>query len=297
MHLRRGQPLRRIGLMAAFILISSNVHFAFGQDKQGEPGVAEEDQLELPEDETPTSEAETTEEIVETSEEKNESVSQEVEVEPSATNLTAVKTCNCSYLYLKPYRERRSSWGGNFSAGVGQFNPTNYKPDFVVGQSFDSYYGAAESPMVDINFGIQKNFSFGSVTGEFGGSFYSNQGKNNTTLKVTPVRAGLKLSLDTLFSEPYIVPYASGGVYTAIYDESVAAQSVKGNTEISFYYTVGSLFQLDWLDQDSDIDAYEDNGIENTFIYLEAQSYMASSKRVPNFESTLQIAAGLKLEW
>src|SRR5690606_11765861 len=129
------------------------------------------------------------------------------------------KDCNCEYSYLMPYKDRRGNWGFTFAIGASQYTPTYYKPDFVVNETYESYYGNTEAPLVEATLGLKWNNFLGSLTAELGGGYYFNNSKNaddNANLVLIPVRAGLTLALDTVFKEPYLVPYGTVGAYTVI---------------------------------------------------------------------------------
>lgn len=205
-----------------------------------------------------------------------------------------------SISYLKPYRERRSSWGTFVAVGYSAYSPDDYNPSFVI-DSFSGYYGNAETPLIELTVTPKKNFSFGSLGLDIGVGYYVNSAPDSSQLSVIPVRLGLLLSLDTLFSEPYVVPYATIGGYTMLYRESFASQAVSGNTLVGVYYSAGLKLQLDWIDQDGDNASYDENGMENTFLFLEAKSYMTSSSSEPDLgspaEDPFSLGAGFVLEF
>lgn len=202
--------------------------------------------------------------------------------------------------YLLPYRKRRLPWGSLVNIGWSGYNPSNYNPDFVL-DSFDDYYGRAETPLIEFTVSAKKNFSLLSVTLDFGGGYYSNNGADNSTLTLIPLRAGVGLALDTLFDEPYVVPYGSVGAYSVLYRESISTQAVNGNTQVGLYYTGGLRFQLDWVDTDGDYASYDESGMENTFLYIEARSFLVPGDNLPDLGSSdsepLNIGAGFSMEF
>ncbi len=224
----------------------------------------------------------------------------DVEVEKSVyMNELTKKDCNCGATYMMPYRERRTNFGFTLALGYSQYTPTNYKPDFVVNETYDSYYGYTETPLVDVTFGLKWNNPLGSLAVELGGGYYFNNSKNeddNANLRVMPVRAGATLAFDTIFAEPYIVPYGTIGAYSTFYQENLASQVVKGNTPISMYYAGGALFQLNSLDEDAAIASFDNTGLENTFVYAEVRGFVASTD-IPNFGTDPQFGAGIKFEY
>jgi hypothetical protein len=204
--------------------------------------------------------------------------------------------------YLMPYRKRRESWGSLITFGWSQYTPIEYEPDFVdsVVNDFDSYYGNAESPLIDFTVSVKKNYSWISFLLDIGAGYYKNEGKDDSLLTLIPARIGFGVNLDTLFDEPYIVPYATVGAYTVFYREATEAQAVNGNTLIAPYYNFGVRFQLDWIDRDGDYSSYDEQGMENTFLFVEARSFMASSS-LPDLASTsdspFELGAGISVEF
>lgn len=222
----------------------------------------------------------------------------EVEKSPFEAELTK-KDCDCEYNYMMPYKKRRGTFGFTMALGYSQYTPTYYKPDFVVNETYETYYGYTETPMLEMTMGIKWNNALGSIAFDFGAGYYFNNSRNeddNANLRIVPVRAGGTLALDTLMDEPYVVPYATVGAYTAFYNENVFSQSVQGNTPIGLYWAAGALFQLNWLDESSAIASYSDTGLENTYVYAEARSFMSSTD-IPNLGTDPEFGAGLKLEY
>jgi hypothetical protein len=185
----------------------------------------------------------------------------------------------------------------------GQYAPTNYDPDFVT-KNFDDYYGSGKTPNVEFALGLKFNFFLGSITAQGTAGYFSAKNTQTagaeSTLTVYPITAGLLYALDNFFKEPYVVPYVNIGLYSAIYNESVAGLSVKGNSPFAPFYAVGLMFQLDWIDTDSHASGYEDFGLENTFLFVEGRSFLKAttgSTAAADFSTPLQINGGLKLEF
>ncbi len=183
------------------------------------------------------------------------------------------------------YRERRSTWGGLVSVGYSNFAPDDYRPDFVTGQTYQQFYGEADSPMIEGTFSAKLNFNFFSVTADAGVGSFQNNGRFGAILSLMPVRVGSTLALDGMFGEPYVVPYAFGGAYTVFYSEKLASQKVEGRTTPALYYGAGLKIQLDWIDPEASRDALTDFGLENTYVYLEARAFGISGDRVPDVSS------------
>lgn len=203
---------------------------------------------------------------------------------------------------LKPYRERRARWGGTFALDYSSYEPVNYEPDFFAGE-FGDVYTSPETPMLDLSLTVKRNLSFGSLGVEMAAGFYSNDSDNllnsDSTLQLIPVRLGAIFFLDTLSPEPYIVPYVSGGGYVMLFSEKQTAGVTKnGTTQVAPYANLGVQFQLDWIDRPHARIAYEDSGIESSFLMLEVRKQMASSAaKDPDFSNEVSFAAGLRVEF
>ncbi len=227
-----------------------------------------------------------------------------IEVEPKLVFPSDVR----GVYYLVPYKYRRPSWGKTFSIGLSTYTPKNYEPDFAA-VTFDAAYGSADLPLMNLSFSVKKNFAFGSMGVEGSAGYYKNSSRSSvdiagvptaldTTLSIYPLSIGGIITLDNLFYEPFIAPYFSGGVYSMFYRESRTTGAVTGNTQVSPYYSVGAQFQLDWLDRAAAREAYEEGGVESTYIYLEARGFIQSNVvQDPNFGSTLHANAGMRMEF
>lgn len=202
---------------------------------------------------------------------------------------------------LAPYRERRPSWGGT----VGLLY-SFYEPDYVPDLSpftFEEAYDTAEFRLIELELSYKKNLTIGSVGGELAVGFYKNESNlysddSFSTLSIYPIRLGARFALDTLTPTPYLVPYASGGGYLAFFKETLGAVSYSGNTKVAMYWAVGAMATLDWLDRLAAANAYEENGIESSFIFVEARQLMSSSAvEDPDLGSSVHINTGLRLEY
>jgi hypothetical protein len=222
-----------------------------------------------------------------------------VEVEPNNILPSDVAS---SYV-LVPYQLRRARWGHLFTIGYSQFHPYKYESDYISPglSDFDSLYGSA--PMFEISYTYKYNFKLGSIGGEIGYGHYSNAADDtvaiqNANLSVQIVRLGVRYSMDNLFSEPYIVPYGILGAYTALYHETQGNRSFNGTTGASEYWGAGALFQLNKADRAAAVEAYTESGIENTFLFVEARQYLASTvEKDPDFSTKLDINFGMNLEF
>ncbi len=217
----------------------------------------------------------------------------EIEEDP---NTSIQKSCECNYTYFSGYGKRRGSWGYTLGFAYSAYQPVDYQPDFVTDKKLEEVYGSPEIPHIEISFGIKKNMSVGSFGMEISGGFYRNTAGSDMSLNLIPVRAGLTLAFDKLFSEPLFVPYASGGGYSVIYQEKNSGQSVKGTSKFGLYGVAGLLIQLDWIDPSTAVEAFVENGMVASYAFAEAR-YMNFVDEKADFSAPIQWAAGMKIEF
>lgn len=221
-----------------------------------------------------------------------------VEVEP--TYLEVSRT-NGGY-DLIPFRERRGRWGSQISIGYSRYTPYNYASEFSP-FSYDETYGNVPNlPLIEIQYTLKRNFSWGSIGVELGAGMYENSSaipELDSQLRLIPIRLGATLILDGLFRYPYIAPYGSVGAYTMVFDETLNGDNTySGNTQAAPYFSFGAELNLDWLDPISSRQDYEENGIQATFLYVEGRKFMASSAaRDRDFENEIEPNVGLRIEF
>ncbi len=197
-----------------------------------------------------------------------------VEVLPTALNLYS-------------YRERRPRWGKTIAFGGSTYQPSNYESftsdsggNAIAVQYNDIYQN--KMPMFESSFVVKRNLAFGSLGAEVGVGFRKDSGTGSyagSSLTTTLIRLGGAFYLDTIFAEPYVVPYVSAGVYTIVhYENSETVASPNGHTGIAPYMTAGVQVQLDGIDRDSARAAYNSSGLESAFVYLEARTFLNGSE-------------------
>jgi hypothetical protein len=202
---------------------------------------------------------------------------------------------------LQPYRERRPRWGVAVGVDYSTYTPASYQPDFVT-LPFDQVYHSASMPMVDLTFVVKRNLDWGSLGGEVSVGVYQSDSFDpnvvDSTLHLYPVHLGGIFFLDMIAPEPYVVPYISGGAYTMIFKEQTTGTSKNGNTQVAPYVNGGVQLQLDWIDRKAARVAYEDSGIESSYLTLEVRKLMKSSaEKDPDFSDSVTFAAGVRVEF
>ena len=250
----------------------------------------------MPENPPPPSDAETT--PAEDTQKDSGSVMIDTSIGDSDDQNQAPKNkiCNCQFTTSTPYTDRRSSIGGIIGVEGGTYQPVNYQPDFN-SATFSNYYDKV-SPNAELVFIAKLNFFLGSIGPQLtAGFFQATSTVDGAKLTVIPVTLGAIYALDNLFKEPYVVPYVVAGMYTDLYNETDSGQSVQGNSAFSEFYALGLMIQLDAIDEEAHNTAYRDFGLENTFLFVEARSFLPAQNDVPDFSTPLQISGGIKIEF
>lgn len=221
-----------------------------------------------------------------------------VEVEPNFVELTRTE----GRYNLVPFRERRGEWGSQVSFGYSQYTPYNYESEFSA-FDYDSAYGySSELPLIEVQYTLKKNFHWGSIGAEIGVGMYENSSDLeaiDSQLRLIPIRLGGVLILDGFTSVPYIAPYIAGGAYTIVFEETLEGHNTYGgNTQVAPYFTIGAQFNIDWLDPIASRQAFEESGIQATFVFLEARKFLASAAaRDRDFENEIEPNFGLRIEF
>jgi hypothetical protein len=237
--------------------------------------------------------------------EESENTKPKVTLDPSGTDQreshdgenSKNRICNCRYTTETPYSERRSWISGFFGFMAGIYSPTNYVPDFSSRSQFNNFYDQP-NPNGDLVFGAKINFFLGSIGPQFSAGMYSAQSSTaNAKLNLNMFTAGLIYSMDNIFKEPYVVPYGVFGLYKDLYTETVDKLSVTGFTPIASFYSVGLMFQLDWIDPETHASGYSSFGLENTFLFLEGRSFLPASNLIADLSSPLQFNGGFRIEF
>ncbi|MEO0335336.1 MAG: hypothetical protein AAF202_03025 [Pseudomonadota bacterium] len=202
---------------------------------------------------------------------------------------------------LLPYRERRQRWSVMGSLGYSWYLPVNYEPTVgAFAEYSDLYSENPKGPLLEVQFTMKRNFGFASIGFDAGAGVFSVDSRVNgvdSTLDINMYRAGLTIILDTLFSEPWVAPYFSGGGYVIQKKESIDATSDNESTQVAPYYAFGLLFQLDWIDSRSALNAYSEIGLENTYIFAEGRQLISSSAEADSdFSTDIFATAGFRVE-
>ncbi len=204
---------------------------------------------------------------------------------------------------LLPYRERRLDWGYTAALAYSSYEPVNYEPNFAPPVEFVDIYSTPETPMIEFELTVKRNYKGISVGVEAAIGIYTNRSDepdiSDSTLTLVPIRVGGILFIDSIGKEPWLVPYAAAGAYTMNYSESTETGSgFGGTTQAAPYFRGGVQMMLDWLDRPGSRLSYRESGIEATYAYAEARKQMTSSaEKDPDFEGDISWAAGVRVEF
>ena len=198
--------------------------------------------------------------------------------------------------YLKNYRERRSRYGVIASVNFEQYAPNDY---FSISQNkfFDEFTKNSKIGLVSGDLGLKVNFDLGSASVLLGvaSGQYESDAQNIYSISARIVRLSANFSMDTLMSEPWIVPYGQVGVHQLYwteksYDQTNALINQSLTTPLTFNYKVGLLFQLNWIesyiDPETQVNGLRSSGLENTFIDVFYQHYGNTSEPVEATDSS-----------
>ena len=200
-----------------------------------------------------------------------------------------------------PYRERRGNWSGVFGINLEQMLPDKFRSK-ISNDSYNTLYGTSPIPMAQVEVGAQYNFGIGSLGASlvygYGGVKDSRSGTDRV-LNLSKRCLNFQYTMDTFFEEPYIAPYVKTSLTSFAWEDTGFSQPTKtGVNGLSMGLTAGALIQLNAIDPDAALQARNNSGITNTYldIYI-SQFYPPNGDGEPDFESSMNIGAGLKLEF
>ncbi len=198
------------------------------------------------------------------------------------------------------YKYRRDRFGIYGQVGIVQYRPEIVRRQKTVMNDTTQYNGTVPSTM-DVQISPRLSTRLGTISLDLGYSEYNIRAVDGSSanLFASMPRAGLTILLDTIWDEPYFVPYIFGGAFQAQYNQR-DARTGRGDSKISGpsgFYGAGALIQLNWLDMDQSGIAYDEIGLENTFLFVEHRAYLSTSAGAADFGSESNLAGGLRLEF
>ena len=183
----------------------------------------------------------------------------------------------------------------------------NFKPSKFTssldGMAYGDALGGSAVMIPTLQVGYKMNFKFGAISllGSYGtGSVESTSSGEKRRLSVEDTGVKAMLSLDTLWSEPYAVPYGAVGIYRLGLDESApdAGLSDSHATGYGTETTLGLLLQLNWIEEEDSNVARLEAGLKNTFLNLYLSRYGGTQgSGDPDSSTDWQFGGGLVLEF
>lgn len=204
-------------------------------------------------------------------------------------------------LLTTPYKERRSSKSILFEINADNYYPSDYASK-IDQQFFNVMYGSEDLTLLQVGAGLQLNsgmgsFAFSLLYGQ--GSIENTVNSVSRTIELSKPALKLAYQIDTLWNEPYVVPYIGVDIWRMTFKETKqGSASAAFDTGVGTTYRAGALFQLNWMDPDAAITSYQDLGLQNTYLDLSFNQYSNSEtgKGTSTF-SDYNWAAGLRMEF
>ncbi len=199
---------------------------------------------------------------------------------------------------MVPYRMRRKKWGQLWGVSYGTYVPEDYQDQTPI--SFSEFYPAPSLGLLSVEATFKRNYDYITLGLYTSVGYFKTESdviNFDSTLMIIPVKLGFVASLETLWQEPWVVPYVNGGIYSSFYQEETNGSTVDGTTLVSFYLTGGLMFQVDWLDDLTAREGYQASGIENTFIFIEGNYLSDSVEEKDPAMNGIYASAGLKVEF
>lgn len=206
--------------------------------------------------------------------------------------------------YTRPYRERRPKNQLTFQVDYENYMPSEYFSPSVPDPSPNGYvnvFGETSIPMVNFALGWKYNFSLlGMELAAFYGTGAIQDNRIGDRISLHLQKAGFKLAgyLDTLFKEPYVVPYAAAQFQIWNIFEESSTLVYERESAYGIGVQAGLLFQLNWIEPGSSLMALNESGLNNTYIDLFVQQYSDTvDSKDPYLASDLNWGVGLRLEY
>lgn len=205
-----------------------------------------------------------------------------------------------------PYRERRPRHQFTAHVQYENFAPTGYLSPVIadpstVDPSYQNVYNQEDIPLIGLALGYKFNMPFlGVEVAPFyaAGGITSSRTGENITLNFEKYGVRFAAYLETLFREPYVVPYVSGVIQVWGIEESGASLAFSRSTAYTFGFGAGLLFQLNWLDPAAALLALNESGLSNTYLDVFVQQYGDTvDANDPVLSTDFNWGAGIRLEY
>ncbi|MCO5112756.1 MAG: hypothetical protein M9899_01125 [Bdellovibrionaceae bacterium] len=189
------------------------------------------------------------------------------------------------------FKERRPSWGFRIALSLEKSeSDINYPV---------STLQKAKIKSKSMDFGLQTMASYNLPLISVGAGI--NLGLYNFKGGVKALKTGADLHAiaDGIFNNPYVAPYGKIGIGRYSFENPSSSDVLKHDSKLSFYYTLGGLLLLDWLQKTMSMEAFYNYGLEGSFIFFEMEDFpslaSAKSSLFPDKFKTRSFKVGLHL--
>lgn len=216
----------------------------------------------------------------------------EVETNSNLVEVEIPRDPNSNYL------QRRNTFSFIFEGGYETLNLPQYVSPSL-GSSFNDTFGSSPLGMFRAVLGAKWNLKPAAISLEVAygqGTTSSDQTGVATDLNITKSSAGVGFWFDSIWSTPYVVPYAKFEAYDITYQENNSVLSTSSQTGITPSYTAGILLDLDFIDEDSSRLAYLNSNLKAVYldIYL---NHRDPGGDAVSFANTIDYGAALRVEY
>ena len=227
---------------------------------------------------------------------------------PAANNPNELVELRTPQDVFLPYKQRQTDWGFLFSIGMEQATFPGYLTQVGVSNgdnfNFTDLFGNNPVSLFSIELGPKYNTKMGSfaLLGGYGSiDTKSSHVGSESTFSMKRYSVSVAYYLDTLFSEPYFIPYVAGGMWQADMTETSASypdEVGKYSSEPGTQYRFGALFGLDWIEGEASRISRRRNGTQGTFLNVYAiTTTMSEADPDPDLGSEMDIGASLVIEF
>lgn len=205
-----------------------------------------------------------------------------------------------------PYRDRRPRHQFTASVQYENYAPTNYfsavVPDpSTVDATYKGVFANEDIPLLGISLGYKFNMPFlGLEIAPYyaSGSIKSSRAGENINLSLEKYGVRFAAYLETLFKEPYVVPYVASQIQVWGVEEKGQTLSFSRSTAYAVGFGAGMLFQLNWLDPAAALESLNSSGLNNSYLDVFFQQYGDTSDNTdPLMSSEFNWGVGLRLEY
>lgn len=206
---------------------------------------------------------------------------------------------------LLPYRDRRPTHQVTANIQHEMFAPTGFisptVTDPAAANIYSKVYSDKDMGITSLSIGYKYNIPLiGLEVAPFYGMGSLKESTIGETMLLDVSKAGVRVAgyLETLTSEPYVVPYAALQFQIWNVEEKSATKAFSRETGFVMGTQLGLLIQLNWIDPDGALTAMNESGLNNTYLDIFAQQYGESTDSAdPNLTTDFNWGVGLRLEY